>query len=338
MKTTIYDIAKEANVSIATVSKVINSKGKISAEKRKEVLQVMNRLNYQPSMIATALTGKQTFTLGLLVPDISNPYFAEMARAIEDQGHRTGYSVVICSTDNKDERVENYINLLLKKSVDGIIIGTGVDNQELILHLLNRKIPVALISREMPDISVHTVVVDDVLGGRLAAEHLLELGHTRIGVLAEDLKVISSRNRVRGFRQALREDGLSFREEDAIICDYQIGLGKQAALELLSSLNRPTALFCCNDLLAIGAIQAAKELGLRVPSELSIVGFDNTILATVTDPQLTTVAQPIEHMGKQAVNLLMQDLEQYQTVKNRIVVQPELIVRQSTGIFSQINI
>jgi DNA-binding LacI/PurR family transcriptional regulator len=338
MKTTIYDIAKEANVSIATVSKVINSKGKISAEKRKEVLQVMNRLNYQPSMIATALTGKQTFTLGLLVPDISNPYFAEMARAIEDQGHRTGYSVVICSTDNKDERVENYINLLLKKSVDGIIIGTGVDNQELILHLLNRKIPVALISREMPDIPVHTVVVDDVLGGRLAAEHLLELGHTRIGVLAEDLKVISSRNRVRGFRQALREDGLSFREEDAIICDYQIGLGKQAALELLSSLNRPTALFCCNDLLAIGAIQAAKELGLRVPSELSIVGFDNTILATVTDPQLTTVAQPIEHMGKQAVNLLMQDLEQYQTVKNRIVVQPELIVRQSTGIFSQINI
>jgi LacI family transcriptional regulator len=290
----------------------------------------MNRLNYHPSMIATALTGKQTFTLGLLVPDISNPYFAELARAIEDQGHHMGYSVVICSTDNKDERVENYINLLLKKSVDGIIIGTGVDNQELVQHLLNRKIPVALISREMPDIPVHTVVVDDVLGGRLAAEHLLELGHTRIGVLAEDLKVISSRNRVRGFRQALSEHGLPFREEDATICDYQIGHGKQAALELLSSPDRPTALFCCNDLLAIGAIQAAKELGLKVPGELSVVGFDNTILATVTDPQLTTVAQPIEQMGKQAVNLLMQDFVEYQSMKNRIVVLPELVVRQST--------
>lgn len=333
MKATIYDIAKEANVSIATVSKVINGKGRISSEKRREVLEVMERLNYQPSMIATALAGKQTFTLGLLVPDISNPYFAEMARAIEDQGHRTGYSVVICSTDNRDERVEKYIGLLLKKSVDGIVIGTGVDNPALIERLLSRRIPVTLVSREMPDLPVHTVVVDDDLGGRMAAEHLLALGHTRFAVLAEDLKVASSRHRVRGFRRALEERGHAFRDADAVICDFQIADGKAAAIGLLGAPDRPTALFCCNDLLAIGAIQAAKELGLRVPEDVSIVGFDNTILATVTDPQLTTVAQPIEHMGKQAVNLLMQDLEAEGAAKSRIVVRPELVVRGSTGTF-----
>lgn len=207
MKATIYDIAREAGVSIATVSQVINGKGKISEKRRAEIMEIMERLHYQPSAIAAALTGKQTYTLGLLVPDISNPYFAELARAVEDRSRQLGYSVVICSTDNKDERVERYLNLLQQKRVDGMMIGTGIDNAEILSPLLQQSIPVALIARHMPSLSVHTVTIDDILGGALAAEHLLELGHTRVAVLSEPSKVSSSQERVRGFRETLIKAG-----------------------------------------------------------------------------------------------------------------------------------
>ena len=193
MKATIYDVAKEAGVSIATVSKVINGKGKISEETRGSVLAIMDRMDYQPSVIASALTGKKTFTLGLLVPDISNPFFAEIARAIEDQSQRYGYSVVMCSTDNKDDKVERYIALLLQKSVDGIIIATGIDKINILEQLLSKRIPVVLLAREMPLVAVNTVVVDDYVGGSMAAKHLLELGHKRMAVLGESAKVVSSR-------------------------------------------------------------------------------------------------------------------------------------------------
>jgi LacI family transcriptional regulator len=331
MKATIYDVAKEAGVSIATVSNAINGKGKISKKRREEIFKIMERLQYQPSVIASALTGKKTFSLGLLIPDISNPFFAEIARAIEDQAHQSGYSVIICSTDNKDERVERYISLLEQKSVDGIIIGTGIENMEILTQLLNKSIPIAMIAREASSLSVHTVVTDDFVGGNLAAQHLLELGHRRLAVLSENLKVSSSRERIRGFKFALFEAGVAFDESNIVTCDYKIEDGKRGAQELLRKAERPTAIFCCNDLLAIGALQAAKETGLHVPEDVSIIGFDNTILASVTDPPLTTVAQPMEHMAKLVFNLLIQNLEKEDSIKQRIVLRPELIVRQSTS-------
>ncbi|MDR6548994.1 LacI family DNA-binding transcriptional regulator [Paenibacillus qinlingensis] len=334
MKATIYDVAREAGVSIAAVSQVMNGKGKISEERRAEILKVMEKLNYQPSVIASALTGKKTYTLGLLVPDISNPFFAEIARAVEDQGHNLGYSLVICSTDNKDERVERYLSLLQQKSVDGMIIGTGMDNKEMLTPLMERSIPVVMIAREMPDLAVHTVVVDDFVGGKLAAEHLLKLGHVNMAILAEHTKVTSSRERVRGFMSTLTEAGIQLPEERVRNCRYTVEDGKRQAIELLekSAAARPTALFCCNDMLAIGALQAAKQLKLRVPEDISVIGFDNTILASVTDPPLTTIAQPIEPMGKHVVDLLILELKKKSQAKQRVVMRPELIIRQSTTV------
>jgi DNA-binding LacI/PurR family transcriptional regulator len=339
MKSTIYDVAKEAGVSIATVSKVINGKGKISGETRDAVLAIMDRLDYQPSVIASALTGKKTFTLGLLVPDISNPFFAEIARAIEDQGQHYGYSVVMCSTDNKDEKVERYINLLLQKSVDGIIIATGIDKKDILEQLLSKRIPVVLLAREMPLVAVNTVVVDDYVGGSLAANHLLELGHRRLAVLSESAKVISSRERVRGFRQTMESEQIPFREDWLKFCDYKVEDGKQKALQLLQSEtgDRPTAIFACNDMLAVGALQAAKEAGVKVPDELSIVSFDNTILSTVTDPPLTTIAQPMEHMGKLVVDLIVEELKGESSVKHRTVLRPELLIRESTIVVASLQ-
>ncbi|WP_336787251.1 LacI family DNA-binding transcriptional regulator [Paenibacillus sp. MMO-177] len=332
MKATIYDVAKEAGVSIATVSNAINGKGNVSKKRREQIFKIMEQMNYQPNVNASALMGKKTYTLGLLIPDISNPFFSEIARAIEDQAHQLGYSVIMCSTDNKDERVERYIALLEQKNVDGILIGTGVDNLEILINLQARKIPIVMISREAASLEVDTVVADDYVGGLMAAQHLAEMGHTRIAILSEQLKVSSARERIRGFKQGLQDRQIPFDDRNLVICDYMVEEGRRGAGELLDREDRPTALFCCNDVLAIGAMQEARSLGIKVPEELSIVGFDDTILAAVVDPPLTTVAQPIASMAKQAFQLMISNLDEADPVKKRIVLRPEINIRQSTAI------
>lgn len=329
--TTIYDVAKEAGVSIASVSNAINGKGKIGKKKREEIFKVMERLQYQPSVIASALMGKKTYTLGLLIPDVSNPFFSEIARSVEDLAHHAGYSVITCSTDNKDERVEKYIRLLEQKSIDGIIIGTGVENTDILMQLAEKSVPIVMFAREVSGLSVHSVLTDDFKGGALAAGHLLELGHRQVAVLSENFKVSSSMERVKGFKFALFEAGEGIEEERIVSCESSIADGKRAAGELLRRAERPTALFCCNDLLAIGALQAAREAGVAVPAELSIIGFDNTILSTVTNPALTTIAQPMEQMVKLVFELLISNLGDKASLKQRIVMQPELILRESTS-------
>ncbi|TNJ67729.1 LacI family transcriptional regulator [Paenibacillus hemerocallicola] len=332
MKATIYDVAREAGVSIAAVSQVINGKGKISEERRQEIIRVMEMLHYQPSRIASALTGKKTYTIGLLVPDISNPFFAEIARAVEEQGHQLGYSLIICSTENKDERVERYISLLQQKSVDGIIIGTGIDNKKMLKPFLDNETPIAMIAREMPGLDVKTVIVDDYVGGRMAAEHLLALGHRRLAVLTENPKLSSSKERIRGFREGVELSGGELPDSRIKACgDELVKEGKRLAAQLLQCEDPPTAIFCCNDLLAIGTLQAAKQLGMKVPSDLSVIGFDNTILASVTDPPLTTVAQPTERMGRTAVDRLIGQLDKAYDGELRTVMQPNLVVRSSTA-------
>ncbi|WP_372634208.1 LacI family DNA-binding transcriptional regulator [Cohnella sp.] len=333
--TTIYDVAKEAGVSIATVSNAINGKGNVSKKKRDEIFKVMERLQYQPSVIASALMGKKTYTLGLLIPDVSNPFFSEIARSVEDLAHSAGYSLIVCSTDNKDERVDKYLRLLEQKSVDGILIGTGTENGETLTQLAEKSVPIVMIAREAAGVPAHSVLTDDFKGGGLAAEHLLALGHSRMAILSEKLEVSSSVERVRGFRFALFEAGIALGNDGVVSCDSSIKAGKKAAAALLAREERPSAIFCCNDLLAIGALQAAKEAGVRVPEQLSVIGFDDTILSTVTNPALTTVAQPMDQMVKLAFGLLVDGQENGassdSSIRQRIVMPPSLIVRESTG-------
>ncbi|HZG13876.1 MAG TPA: LacI family DNA-binding transcriptional regulator [Candidatus Bathyarchaeia archaeon] len=331
MKPTIYDVAREAGVSITTVSKIMNGKGRISIETQNKVLRIMEQLNYQPSLVATALTGKGTRTIGLLIPDLANPFFAELARSVEDRGHEYGFSVIICSMDNKEEKAERYIAMLKQKCVDGMIFATGVGKQQIEQQLLYANIPIALIARDMPEMSAHTVLVDDFTGGYLAAKHLIELGHTSIGILTEPLNLVSSQERLRGYRQALEDNHLSFSLELHKLSDSRIENGKEKAAEWFRQAEFPTAIFATNDLLAIGVVQAAKDAGLRVPEEVSVVGFDNTILAEISDPPLTTIAQPIEQMGHQVIDYLVQEIVAEEKEKQRSVLHPELVVRKSTG-------
>lgn len=331
MKVTIYDVAKVAKVSIATVSKVINQTGSISEKTRNRVLKVMEDLNYKPSVVASALTGKRTNTVGLLIPDLANPFFAEIARSVEDRGHEAGFNLMICSTDNDPDKESEYISLMRRKSVDGIILASGLISDTAVKQLIDHQIPVAVIARDLPVLAVNAVLVDDFAGGYMAASHLLSLGHRRIGVVAEDLRLLSSQERVRGYRHALEEAGVAIDDGLVRVSDFTIEGGRRAALELLQLPDRPTALFACNDLLAIGAMRAAKELGLAIPEDLSVVGFDNTILAEIVDPGLTTVAQPIVNMGRQVVDLLIEEMQGEEKPARRVVLLPRLVERNSTA-------
>jgi DNA-binding LacI/PurR family transcriptional regulator len=329
MKPTIYDVAREAGVSIATVSKVLNNTGRIGEDTRKKVMKVMNELNYQPSVVASALTGKSTYTIGLLIPDLANPFFAEIARHIEDFSQLNGYSVMMCSTDYDPEKEAKYISLLRQKSVDGIILASRFKNKEVLKDLINHHFPLALIDLNLPEFPLDSVEIDHFQGGYLVTHHLLSLGHRTIGVIAEESR--SSQERIRGYRQALEEAGLAFEESYVLTTDFTVEGSKNGALKLFALKNRPTAILACNDLLAIGVTQALRELGLSIPAEVSVTGFDNTILASATNPPLTTVDQPKLEMGRQVVELLIKNIEGKAGSKQRIILLPEIVVRQSSS-------
>jgi DNA-binding LacI/PurR family transcriptional regulator len=329
MKPTIYHVAEQAGVSIATVSKVINNTGRISDKTKKKVLKVMKELNYQPSVVASALTGKRTQTVGLLIPNIANPFFAEVARSMEDRAHELGFSVVMCSTDYQEEKEEKYISLLIRKRVDGFILASGFKSTGLIEELIKQNLPVALIAHDISSLSLNTVSVDDYKGGYQAVSHLASLGHERIGMIAEEVR--SNDDRIRGYQDALEAYGLILDSSLLTRTASTVEAGKQEAERLLRLEKRPTAIFASNDILAIGAIQGARACGLSVPEDLSIVGFDNTILATISDPPLTTVAQPVHDMGRQVMDFLVDEIEGKKTMKQRMMLSPELVVRNSTA-------
>ncbi|MCL7745607.1 LacI family DNA-binding transcriptional regulator [Halalkalibacter alkaliphilus] len=325
MKTTIYDVAKEAGVSIATVSNVINNNGRVGEKTRQKVLKTMAQLEYSPSVVASALTGKKTNTVGLLIPDISNPFFADIARSIEDRGNELGISVIICSTDNLEEKEKKYISLLIRKSVDGFILASGVKSLDLLEEVMEKKIPVALIANDIPSLPITTVTIDDFKGGYIGTKHLLSLNHTKIAMIAEH--AWSNIQRINGYKQALLEQNVEPREEYFIKTEATIERGKEAGLQLLNLEEPPSAIFACNDLLAIGAIEAARELGFDLPNDLSVIGFDNTVLCRLTVPKLTSVSQPIHDMGKKVFDMLLDS----DFTNQKTLFMPELVVRESSG-------
>ncbi|MFB9759857.1 LacI family DNA-binding transcriptional regulator [Ectobacillus funiculus] len=326
---TIYDVAEKAGVSISTVSKVLNNTGSIAEKTRQKVRETMRELNYQPSVVASVK--KRIQTIGLLIPSIANPFMAEVARSIEDHVKKFGFSLLVCSTDNHLDNELEYISILKQKYVDGIILATGLNDYRAIKELINAEIPVALLSRDIPSLAVDTVLVDDFLGGYEAVQYLISLGHRKIAMITENINWSVVRARVQGYRQALEEAGLEYDENLVLLDNTTLDAGKQATRKLLDLPEPPTAIFASTEFLAIGAVKSARELGIHVPKDLSIVGFDDTILATVCDPPLTTIAQPIQEMGKKVVELLVEEIEGPKETKQRIVLSPKLVVRESTS-------
>jgi DNA-binding LacI/PurR family transcriptional regulator len=323
-------VAKEAGVAISTVSKVLNNKRDVSEKTKTKVREAIRKLNFQPSMVD--LTKKRIQTIALLIPSIANPFMAEITRSIEDHARQFGFSLMICSTDNDLNREIEYISISKQKYVDGIIIATGLKHNDAIKELISSDIPVALLSRDVSSLAVDTIVVDDFLGSYQATSYLISLEHQKIGMITDDFSFPAVKARVEGYKQALQEAGLEYDESLVLTDNLTLEDGKRATQELLNLSDPPTAIFAVTEFLAIAAIKSARELGIIVPKDLSIVGHDNTLLSTLCDPPLTTVAQPIDEMGKKVIELLIQGIKEPKKVKQRVVLSPELVVRDSTSL------
>ncbi len=323
------DVATQASVSVTTVSHVINNTRPVSDDLRERVETAMAALNYQPNRLARSLRQGRTNTIGMIVPDNANPYFAEVARGIEETAYQNNYSLILCNSAGDQDRECFYINVLLEKQVDGIILVAAGSSTSNIASLPLP--PMVVVDRDLPSVHADAVLTENAQGGGQATAHLLGLGHRRIACITGSSDVTPTAERATGYRQALVAAGVAVDESLVVKGDFHYASGYAAAKGLLSGPNPPTAIFACNDLMAVGAISAGIELGLDIPTDLSIVGFDDVQLASFANPPLTTVAQPKREMGTLAVSLLLERMANPAIAPRRRWLGTALVVRGSTS-------
>jgi LacI family transcriptional regulator len=283
-RVTIKDIAREAGVSPQTVSRAINDKGEISPQTQDRILRIAERLGYRPNSIARSLATRRTQNIGLVIPDVANPFFAGIARGIEDAAHQANYNVFLCNTDENVDRENSAIQSLEAQRVDGIILSSSRLSEQQLLNLAERYQPLVLINRRIDHPQTGCVLVDDAKSAAEAVHYLLQLGHRNIGLLAGPEVSHSSRERVRGYREAMRPYADTVPARWQAHCPPQVEGGRVFALDLLRRAPELTALLAYNDLVAVGALRACAELGRRVPQDCAIVGCDDVPLAALVSP------------------------------------------------------
>jgi LacI family transcriptional regulator len=326
---TMKEVARAAEVSVATVSHVINRTRFVSPALAERVQTAMRDLGYTPDGTARSLRIRRTETIGLLVPDNRNPFFAELGQAIEEAGFAAGYTTIFGNSAERPDRERQYVETLVAKRVDGLIIAPSRDGAGVLDTLLRpSKIPVVVIDRDPELLGADVVLYDNEGGSAAATRHLLDLGHTRIAFVAGPAHLAPAAGRLEGFRRALAEAGL---EPAAIVeGDFHYEGGYAAARRLLADA-APTAIFAANDLMAAGAMRALGERGMHVPDEVSVVGFDDAPLAEMVSPAVTTVRQPLHDMAHVAVTLLLERIAGIGGGPQRHVLPTELVVRSSTA-------
>jgi len=326
---TIQDVARHAGVSIATVSRVVsNSPHKVNPETRERVLQTVKELDYRPNALARSLQLKKTMTIGIIIPDISNHYYAEIVRGIQDVADQNGYNIILQNTERKADRIVKSIYLLREKIVDGIIFSGGIIHGYEPLSALNElRDRVVVIGRH--EVNFPAVVVDNIGGGALATQHLIDLKHTRIGFIGGPQNSTTGIDRLKGYKGTLAQNGCPFDDRLVRRGNLTAKGGYQAAVRILREKDRPTAIFAANDQMAFGTLFAARELGLRVPEDLAVVGFDNVPLSTYFFPSLTTVEIPMNSLGAAAMEMLM-NLMTNTNFSRMKWFKTRLIVREST--------
>ena len=322
---TIGDVAAAAGVSTATVSRVLAGVGHARPETRARVLEAARALDYRPSEVARALKRRSTQTLGLIVTDIENPYFPQLVRSVEDAAREAGYFVLLCNAADDPDREGSYLDLLADRRVDGLIVAASTLGGRHREWLAAPRVPVVLVNTVAPDVALPAVLSDNEEGGRLAAAHLLELGHRRFAYLMPPVRNEDAAARLTGVRSALAGAAgvaLAVGNGDALVPG-----GESAALEVLDGHSETTAIIAYNDLMAIGALRALRQRGRRVPTDASVIGFDDIAIAAYFDPPLTTIAQRTDEMGRWAVDRLTGAVDGPMTVRLPV----ELRVRESTG-------
>ncbi|WJY26287.1 LacI family DNA-binding transcriptional regulator [Sporosarcina trichiuri] len=326
---TIKDVSKLAGVSVATVSRYLNKNGYVSKEAAEAIAGVIDKLNYRPNTIARSLAGKKTATIGLLVPDILNPFFPELARAAEDAANEYGYTVMLGNTDNDTAKEQRYLDTLIHKQADGVIISSYTIQPDHLRGLQKAGIPVVLLDNVFSSDSVVSFTVENKEGGELAVRHLLERGCRKIAHICGPLSITSSRERTAGY-EAVSTGTDWFTPGLIAYSDFTVKGGHSAMQQLLVSHPDLDGVFASNDLMAAGALKALQEAGRRVPEDVKVIGFDGIQLEMMS-PGLSTVAQPIYELGKTAVDVLIGLITEHPDIPEDKVFPVSLTVRQSTG-------
>lgn len=333
----IKDIARAAGVSHSTVSRALSGSPLVKPETKERIQRLAREMGYSPDARARSLVKGQTRTVGVVVTTISDPFVAEVVQGIESTAHDHDYTVILCSSSAEPEREIAAVNMLRSKRVDGVIVTSsrvGAFYQE---HLERIGAPIVLINNHSENGGRYTysVSVDNQHGGHLATRHLTQLGHRRIAYVSRPSDYRSNLGRLAGYRQALNEAGIPF-DPDLVVPSTGRARGGEKALSVLLALQkRPTAVFCYNDLTAIGLLRGARKAGLAVPQDLGVVGFDDILLASYVFPSLTTIAQPKAKMGQQAMQMalaLMKAQDPAEEGLSNVIVKGRLVVRESTGI------
>lgn len=326
----LVEVARRAKVSISTVSRTINQTGKISPATQEHVRRVMRELGYKPNRVARRLrAGGNCHLLGLIIPNIQNPFFADLARGVEDVAYRNNFAVLLCNYDEDAAKERFYLDVMQQESVDGVILPPAHEQDPAVLRLVRSGMPVVCVDRALADVAIDKVEIDNRRGAFDAVSHLLSRGHRRIGVISGPADSSTGRERLAGCRDAFLQAGLALAAEWIRYGDYKQESGRRLALELLARPEVPTALFVANNLMTIGAIEAIHERQLRIPEQIGLLGFDDLPLAAVFSPPLTVVRQPAYAAGKCAAELLLQRLADPTRPAASLRLSPELIVRGS---------
>lgn len=330
MTPTIKDVAKKANVSTATVSRVLNDLPGYSDETREKVLKAIEELGYQPNAIARGLVNKRTKTLGILLPNVSSLFASEILNGIEDTAHNKDYSVIVCNTDSNGVRTLKYLQVLNEKRVDGIIFTSEELKEEYYKVMKEMNIPIVLVSTESNHYPLPYVKVDDFKAAYSATEYLIKNGHKKIAMISgRKDDPIAGMPRIEGYKQALKDYGISFDENRISYGDgFGFSVGITSMEELLEKAPDTTGVFAASDEIAIGAISVANKYNLKIPNDLSIIGYDNLKIAEMSAPPLTTIGQPLYEMGQTSANLLLKMIETKAPVKS-IVIPHEIVERQT---------
>lgn len=325
---TMKDIARIAGVSTSTVSHVINNSRYVSEEMREKIMAVVRELDYQPSALARSFKLKETKTIGMLVTASDNPFFAEIVTAVERYCSRQNYQLILANTEGDSARLQKNLQMLIQKQVDGVLLMCSETHLSKPLEL-SFNIPTVILDWWPTELNADKILENSEYGGYLATKTLIQHGHQDIAIITGNLQKPLALNRLQGYKNALAEANLPLREEWIIESHFNFNGGIEGMEKLLALAERPTAVFACNDSIAIGAYQTAWRQGLRIPQDLSIIGYDNIALSAFLSPPLSTIHQPKNRLGKLAVQTLIERIKNPQKTDRTFQLQPELILRES---------
>lgn len=335
----IRDVAQRAGVSVATVSRVLNHPDKVTEKTKNKVLSVIKTMDYQPNWFARGLNVGQTGVIALLIPNILNPIYTEVAKGVEEVAHERGHYTLLCNSEDSLKKEKAYVNMLLHRKVEGLIFVAGHLHKECMEKIIKESLPSVAIGKESSDQIVTTVYTDYKEGAFQATKHLIENGRLKVAHLCGNLKFEENKQKYEGYRKALNEHGIKLNDEWICQGRETIESGYLAAKRIIGKKQRPDGIFAANDLMAFGAMEAIRTENMRIPKDMALVGYGNVPMAPLVTPKLTTVSVPAYKMGLMAGRLLIDAIEKTTFQKSQHIFLPSTLkVRQSCAKTNRIDV